>query len=572
MWSDWFRRRHRPSPVAVTGLPVADCPPGTLRLLSPQELLRPRGERINRIEELAATTPLHFRRYYLSALQRFARWVQQLPASESHHHAHAGGLLDHALEVAVTALQIRLGYLLPLGGVPEEIARDRDRWTYALFCAALVHDAGKPAVDQKVRLFDAAGTEIGLWNPWIGDMPEVRGATHYRTEFVRQRQYRLHEKAALLIAPRILPAEGLAWLAEDRDGFALWLAYACGDTAHSGVIGEILGRADGHSVARNLGAETVSRAATTQVVPLWEKLVTALRHLIESKELPLNRNGAAGWRVGDDLWLVSKRTVDALRLHLTQTGHPGIPTQNERLFDVLQEHDILTPFGDRAIWRAEVRGKGFAHTLTLLRIPAARLWAEPERWPEAFAGDILVPEAVTDPLSGSPAPDSSSPVSDSPAIPVEVETDNGGAADAPDPNPKQTIGTSSLQAAASDPFLNWLIEGLAEKRIPYNHAGARVHVVAEGVLLLSPAIFMDYVAAAAPGETWEKVQKRFLKRRLHVRTAKDFNIHRYRTAGEHRQGTVTGLLLKDPKMLFPEKVPKPNPYLVTTEELAEAAA
>lgn len=69
-------------------------------------------------------------------------------------------------------------------------------------------------------------------------------------------------------------------------------------------------------MARNLGAEPGQRAAFSAVVPLHEKLIAALRFLIDEKELPLNRNGAAGWRVGDGLWMVSKRTVDAIRLHL----------------------------------------------------------------------------------------------------------------------------------------------------------------------------------------------------------------------------------------------------------------
>jgi integrating conjugative element relaxase (TIGR03760 family) len=545
-----------------------------LPILSPQELLGVRRELVNRIDELAATTAVHFQRYYLAALQRFARWVQQLPASEAHHHAHVGGLLDHALEVSVTALQIRLGYLLPPGGIPEDIARDRDRWTYAVFTGALLHDAGKPAVDQVVTLFDPTGREIGPWNPWSRDMPETPDATYYRTDFNRQREYRVHENAALLIAPRIIPSEGLAWLAEDRACFSQWLAYATGDTAHAGVLGEILSRADSHSVARSLGATSGPRAATGTVVPLWEKLVTALRHLIETRELPLNRNGAAGWRVADDLWMVSKRTVDAIRRHLGQTGHQGIPTQNDRLFDILQEHGILAPCSDRAIWRAEVRGQGFAHTLTLLRIPAARMWADPEKWPEAFAGEIVVPDTNPDPAitSAQQAPNLVNVVDQ----PQEGEADTGcdiapdndedtepPASAEPSPNHKITSRTTPVPV---DPFLAWLTEGLAAKRIGCNNPGARVHVVPDGVLLLSPAIFMDYVSESALDESWEKVQKRFLKKGLHVRTAKDLNIHRYRISGAHRQGHVTGLLIREPGSIFPDKVPKLNPHLVSDEQ------
>lgn len=126
-------------------------------------------------------------------------------------------------------------------------------------------------------------------------------------------------------------------------------------------------------VAQNLGASDEVRLPTTRVKPLHEKLLTGLRYLLSEGELPLNRNGAAGWLVGTDLWLVSKRAVDVLRTHLTEEGHSGIPHSNDRIFDVLQEQGVLIPCGERAIWRAEVMGDGWSHELTLLRISVQKI-------------------------------------------------------------------------------------------------------------------------------------------------------------------------------------------------------
>lgn len=41
-----------------------------------------------------------FNEYLLAPIERYAELVQLLPASESHHHAYAGGMFDHALEMA----------------------------------------------------------------------------------------------------------------------------------------------------------------------------------------------------------------------------------------------------------------------------------------------------------------------------------------------------------------------------------------------------------------------------------------------------------------------------------------
>lgn len=198
----WFGAAKSPSPPDP---PASVAPPfeDVLPVRSPKALLFARRDKLNQIEELAGTTPLHFECYYLAALQRFAAFVQECPASESHHHAHVGGLLDHALEVAVTALKLRQGYLLPPGVPPEQAVHARDRWTYAVFAAALVHDAGKPAVDQIITVFGADGS-TWRWNPWDRALSDDLNARWYRVAFVKTRSYHLHERVAPLLAPRLL--------------------------------------------------------------------------------------------------------------------------------------------------------------------------------------------------------------------------------------------------------------------------------------------------------------------------------------------------------------------------------
>ena len=87
-------------------------------------------------------------------------------------------------------------------------------------------------------------------------------------------------------------------------------------------------------------------------------MLTALRVLLLEGELPLNRNGAAGWIKDNSCWLVSKRTIDAIRNQLTTEGHTGLPSKNGRMYDILQEHGILVPCDDKAIWKVTVSGDG----------------------------------------------------------------------------------------------------------------------------------------------------------------------------------------------------------------------
>ncbi|MEE9303683.1 MAG: TraI domain-containing protein [Thiotrichaceae bacterium] len=115
---------------------------------SAQELLLPHQNLLQQIRSQVSVPESHWMNLYQSFIKSFAELVQQLPASESHHHAFAGGLLQHSLEVGLHALQLRSGKMLPLGASPEVISEKQELWSYAVLTAAMMHDIGKPLVDQ----------------------------------------------------------------------------------------------------------------------------------------------------------------------------------------------------------------------------------------------------------------------------------------------------------------------------------------------------------------------------------------------------------------------------------------
>jgi len=139
---------------------------------SGKDLLADRNRAIvmKRIARLAGLPEEDFLSLYHEVTVGFAEFVQLMPASENHHHARFGGLLDHSLDVAERALALRRGVLLPPGRPPEVVARAADKWTYAVFLAALFHDVGKPATDLDVHLYDLSGASCGAWIPSAGGM------------------------------------------------------------------------------------------------------------------------------------------------------------------------------------------------------------------------------------------------------------------------------------------------------------------------------------------------------------------------------------------------------------------
>ena len=566
-----------------------DSKNGIRSVLSIEKLLEPRHRHIllQEIQGLISIPTRHYGALFEAAIRNYARFVQELPASEIHHHSAPGGMLDHGLEVTKGALAIRRGHMLPPGTEPEALAKQADRWTYAVFTGALMHDIGKPAVDQVISIFDASQRPLGQWIPWNGPM---MANNYYHMDFVRPRRYGLHPRVGALLAHYIIPPLGLAWLTEDQELFEPWVCLISGDMESAGILGQIVREADSRSVARNLGAGDAGRFPSAITTPLHEKLLTGLRYLVCEGHLPLNRNGAAGWLDHEDIWLVSKRTVDALRDHLQQEGHTDIPSRNDRIFDVLQEHAILKPNGEQAIWRTRVAdGAGeWSHELTLLCIPRHRIWPNSEAAPEPFPGTITVVPAAKS--SDAPAKEEttesrigSGETGDTPpAISVQASTPDeeiifpsfAPAEDKPKDQEEAYEGTldASIEQPcplngadprehkdAGEQFLAWLRAGLASGDIIINDVRARVHVVPEGILIVSPAIFKDF--AHRSNHEWNHVQKRFQKLGVHEKTPQGTNIHSYRTIGERKKSTINGLLIRDSSTLFQNTAPSPNPHL-----------
>ena len=153
--------RKRSTPPAET----SDCK-ATAGLLKPElaDILLATPHRRALMEHIWQRTALsrpQFSALYRAPLERYAELVQLFPASESHHHAYPGGLLEHGLEIVAYALKLRQSHLLPVGAAAETQAHEAEAWTAAIAYAALLHDLGKLAVDLHVEYADGS-----VWHPW----------------------------------------------------------------------------------------------------------------------------------------------------------------------------------------------------------------------------------------------------------------------------------------------------------------------------------------------------------------------------------------------------------------------
>ena len=597
----------------------APPPNGFLQPACGQTLLdTPRRQKmLEHIWQRASLSRAQFERLYRHPIARYAELVQLLPASQNHHHANLGGMLDHGLEIVAYALKIRQTYLLPIGAPPESQSAQAEAWTAAAAYAALIHDLGKIIVDVHIELEDGQ-----IWHPWHGPIKRA-----YRFRYVDGRNYQLHGAAAALIYTQVLTPDILDWLSGFSELWAQLIFILAGHYEHAGILGEIVVKADQASVAQALGGNPL-RALSAPKQSLQRQLADGLRYLVRDT-LRLNQadGPADGWLTHDALWLVSKPIADQLRAYLLTQGVEGIPSSNATFFNMLQDQGVIqTNAQDKAIWKATIdNGLGWRNTFTLLRLSPALIWTDANDRPAAYSGTVQVESGTSaddtqsDAQSLPPSSQQSPPfVSATPFVatvnvpfehlpptasdPAEVEAlmallddiktplDSHPVTSPIEPEPTHAnAGNEPLsETLAETPrqktelgqgFVDWLKEGIAARRIIINDTKALVHTVAGTAMLVTPGIFKRFVlefpaleaqAKAQELNAWQLVQRSFEKLKLHRKTAKSLNIWTCNVVGPRSTKKLRGYLLNDPLTVFNE-VPFDNVSLNLVVESAEGS-
>lgn len=595
-----------------------------MRKLSGSELLTPYDEQISEIKEMVGVTPEHFELYYYQPIYRYAELIQLSPASELHHHSHAGGMLEHNLDVVINSLRIRRGLILPPGIDAEDIERKKDIWTYAVFVAALMHDIGKLITD--LCFVDRSG------RPWTlmsnHPLPEV-----YEVRYSKHRVHKLHERLPMLVLHRFIDEKAIEWLFSDAQVFQDLVYFLSGDHGSSPIVSEVVQKADQLSVAGNLGGDIKKVAASTQERPLHERFLNTIQVLLSEEALPLNRKGAAGYTHDNLIYFVSKRLLDEVKDRMRKDGQ-SVPGRNDRLMDELQQFKILISNGDRAIWRCRVQIDDWEQSLSMLCFDVNKIWPSLDDRPETPSNQTVEPEesSVSSSTKSSPKISSKEKKGEGEAVkrpepvkskhepksivkkrpePVVIDelTEMDGLLDdlvgqnqqddlignyaefsdadvmayeSSDESPvepeqsKEALLEEIKEAASKgrsntvayhnakvaeqagcliefdDPncpaaqFINWLVSGVKDGKIPVNAPANQVHFVSEGLFIVSPAIFKTFERDTKM--SWKVAQRDLTKKKINLKTQKGENIFQYEISsksGRNSPKIIKGILIPD---------------------------
>lgn len=369
------------------------------------ELLQPKHRRalVQQIQDRLGMSNEAFKVDVMPLLEQFAYYVQQVPASENHHHAHPGGLLDHSLESAAIALRHCSARELPINTPTEDRKKLAPVWRYGVLVAALLHDLGKPLTGMIVSLYESPATNDPIrWHPDAGAMDMGQRYTWYSVDFPDvMPEYALHNRLAWSLFNQVVPMPSRAWMnATDNRLVEDLRMFLTGNIVMP--FSEITQAADQESTANNLKNGIKTRFASAKRKPLREVLVDNLRAMLAEPGTYFSiakDQGGDVFRFEDNILVMSKTLADELRRYINDQKNFSIPTDNEKLFGTLYECGacLPNPFdANKYIWNVAITMKsGATHQLTFVCFKASTLYQDEALWPKPYQGAIELISAPT---------------------------------------------------------------------------------------------------------------------------------------------------------------------------------
>jgi hypothetical protein len=283
--------------------------------------------------------------YYSKVIFNFIKYAHLLPASESNHHRGIGGLTRHGLEVGYHALYSSEDKVAGNNLFPSDRRNFIKRWRFAIFCAGLCHDIGKPLTDITITSNDG----LLIWNPYTGSLYDWLKSGNLSDYNIVWRKGREGQHAILgpMIAYQVIGRESMAWISGGTPELPYDMTEALmGTEGRSNLIRDMVRNADVYSVAKDL-RELASQSFGDIGLPVERFILDAARRL-SSKYQNVNKKGSMFWIINSDLYLIWPRASSEILDILKKDNIPGIPKDPDTIADILIDRSLAIATEDRA--------------------------------------------------------------------------------------------------------------------------------------------------------------------------------------------------------------------------------
>ena len=199
-----------------------------VRLLKTNEILNASitKELLDALKPITALPEEYFQACYIDLIKNFAGYVNILPSSLQNG---LGSLYCNSL----------YGAYYTLKQFVEESPEADCLWRFAIFSAALLHKANRPAMAFQVTINDPEGAYIDQWNPFVGSLEQQQAqfCKLYELNHIYVHNYAILMGMAI---QQIMPHVTLQWLQTNTDLFAQWLDFLQSEEGSAGILGQAL--------------------------------------------------------------------------------------------------------------------------------------------------------------------------------------------------------------------------------------------------------------------------------------------------------------------------------------------
>ncbi|MCI1034843.1 TraI domain-containing protein [Raoultella terrigena] len=430
--------------------------------------------------------------WWIEPLQKMAVRVQGTPATWTGAYSHQGGFVDLSLNVAVRAVRLVRGMMLPPGATPEEQAEQSSAWVCAVYWAALFHHLGW-----------LSGIEGGVENgqPWYPGMSVPAGAWR-----IRRAAGDCSSMNAIYMASRLLPESGIFWLQRWPALSEALFIYLSGAKSESGILNSIV--ADALS---GCGLESNPKEA---VMPVNNAGILMGGNRLKSDDISPKISDIESVLLSSQEGIEPSSEVMGINKNQYDSDYQGqpesavldkdncevIPSYSESATEPLALISAFENSEEISVSAEQSNGDSMASNLSAIELLGVL--------DQQMMGRVLV--------------DSSAPVHAA----AESDSKPENITEAPQ-NEVPDMGTPDSSGAA---FFEWLKRSVDDGTVTVNENDSLLHVLAGYVFMNSPDCFYRFIATLPEGNhDKSQIQKSFEGLNIHhLRNGKGlYHYHKY---------------------------------------------